>query len=419
MTKQSALVLEGQQIKVRLQAEQTNHPGYVHIDWLRFTVLRRNAPIPSVELLFPEPYGAIDYQAASDGWSQHQIDAAHGEVRARRQHLVNLLRDLPDSDYQASTQAFTLAEEVVGILGHDYTVDPLIQKGKDFYRFRFDILRKGHPVGWVGFLSTSSGQRGNAQSQTLHVNLEGMACTFGQPGWRDPMANLIDQYRGLITRIDLAIDFFDGINGGIERIPAEYRSGLMDHLGQRPGHKTDGTWECDEIAINKGRSFYLGSRAAGKLTNIYEKGIQLFGPETLSKWLRCELRWGNQKRILSSDMLRRPADFFSGASQWHAAILKEHGAQFNPVNVPCEARLQIQTIEAEAERNARWFIRTAGASARLAIMHLDLKTMDVLLDDASRIPGRLRKFATSEIEAVYSKVFKRIGSTGRAEPAFS
>lgn len=417
MTKQSDLVFEGNQIKARICAEQINHPGYVHTDWLRFTVTRRNAPLPSEDLLFPLPerssktYQTSDYQRLTA--DENKYEKVH-HVR-----VVRAIRELTDSDYMAGAQAYELLTQVAEILGPDFTVDPELRKGKDFYLYRFDLLRQGHPVGWVGFLSTSAGARGNAQSQTLHVNLEGMACTFGQPGWRDPMANLIDQYRGLITRIDLAIDFFDGLHGGIERIPAEYRSGLMDHLGQRPGHKTDGTWECDDIAVNKGRSFYLGSRAAGKLTNIYEKGLQLYGPESSSKWVRCELRWGNQKRILPTSMLRRPADFFSGASQWHAAILLEHGAQSTPENVPCEPRLQIQTIEAEAERNARWFIRTAGASARLAIMYLDLKSMDVLLDDASRIPGRLRKFATSEVEAVYAKVFKRIGSTGRAEPAFS
>lgn len=420
MTKhRNDLVLEGNEIKARIHAEQIKHRGYVHTDWVRFTVHRRNAPLPSEELLFPRPEFTSSHYHVSD---HARLSMCMDDGKPERRHqvrLANALREMSDSDQMAGAQAFEMAKDVASILGADFMVDPEVRKGKDFYRHRLDILRKGHPVGWVGFLSTSAGSRGDAQSQTLHVNLEGMACTFAQTGWRDTLADYIDQHRGLLTRIDLAVDFFDGIAGGMERFRDEYKSGLMDHLGQRPGHRLDGTWDCDDVAINKGRSFYLGNRASGKLTNIYEKGLQLYGPDSSSQWTRFELRYGNQKRLLPTDMLRRPADFFAGASDWHTAILREHGAQAFPEPIPCEARLPVQTIEAEVERNARWFIRTAGASACLAIKYLDEKTMFTLLDDESRIPGRLRKFSMAEVKAAYLDVFKRISSKGRAEPAFA
>lgn len=411
------LVLEGEEIKARIHAEQTKHRGYVHIDWVRFTVFRRNAPLPSTDLLFPQPAQPSKYYFQSD--YERLMRPEDKPEREQDARIARAMSEFSDADYMAGAQAYELGREVVEVLGDDFRIESEIRKGKDFYRCRFDILRKGHPVGWVGFLSTSAGQKGEAMNQTLHVNLEGMACTFAQTGWREAMADLIDQRRALITRIDLAVDFFEGIKGGIERFREEYRAGLMDHCYQRPGHKLDGTWDCDAVAINKGRSFYLGSRAAGKLTNIYEKGLQLFGAESMNPWIRFELRWGNQKRVIPSNMLRRAADFFAGASEWHASIMREYGANTAPENVPCEKRLPQQTIEAEAERNARWFIRTAGASARLAIQFLDLKTMDALLSDESRMPGRLRKFASAEIESAYSRVFKRISSLGRAEPAFA
>lgn len=420
--RQNDLVLaNNHEIKVRLHAAKVAEWSYIHIDWLRFTINRRHAPIPSVELLFPQPDGAIDYQAARDGWSQGQIDAAHGESRAIRQRVVNLLRDLPDPDYHASSQAFTLAEEVAEILGSDYTADPLIQKGKDFYRFRIDILRKGHPVGWVGFLANGGGKRAENQNNTLHVNLEGMACTFAKRGWNDVIANYIEEHRGSITRIDLAADFMDGMgdNGHgdvFERFFSEYKSGLMDHLGHRPDSDVSG----DHLSKKKGRSFYLGSRAGGKLTNIYEKGKQLFGKEDDSKWIRIELRYGNQKRVLIPDMLRRPADFFAGASEWHASILRELGAQAMPEPVKCEKRVQIQTIDAEVTRNARWFLNTAGASAVLAFINLPKEQMHGLFKEfENKLPNRLRKFAVSEVESAYQRVFSKLASSGRANPAFA
>lgn len=91
----------------------------------------------------------------------------------------------------------------------------------------------------MGFLSTSGGKRAEAQANTLHCNLEGMACTFAQSGWLDAMANYIDEHRGLLTSVDLAVDFFDGMDhrrheDTFARFASEYTSGLMDHLGHRP-----------------------------------------------------------------------------------------------------------------------------------------------------------------------------------------
>lgn len=48
-----ALVLDGSEIKFRLIAERTAAKTPVHIDWVRFTVLRRNTPAPAVDILFP------------------------------------------------------------------------------------------------------------------------------------------------------------------------------------------------------------------------------------------------------------------------------------------------------------------------------------------------------------------------------
>lgn len=378
------LVLINGQIKAILHAEKAKNPSYVHIDWLRFTVFTRNAT-PS-EICFPPP--------------------------------VDFYEDLQEEHYAVASQAAQVAWDVAAILGPDFSVDLQHRKGVDFYAWRYDILRHGSPVGWVGFLSTSKGFKGEAQARTIHTNLEGMACTFASSGWREKMADYIDQHQGLITRIDLAVDFFDGIKNGIERLPDEYKAGVMDHLGQRPAHDLKGTWCFGEKTPNKGRSFYVGTRQSGKQTNVYEKGLQLFGAESGNPWVRFELRYGNQLRLLRTDMLRHPADFFAGASKWHAAILAEAGASAVAIPIKQEKPLPIQTIEAEVERNARWFLHTAGASFRLAFNYLEENRLVDLLEDASAIPGRLKKFSEQELKKVYSNVFKRVSQNGQAS-AFS
>ncbi|MEQ6436730.1 replication initiation factor domain-containing protein [Comamonas sp. w2-DMI] len=420
-TRRNDLVLEGREIKARLHVDHERYGAHIHVDWLRFTVNRRYAPVPSVELLFPEPDTGIDYRAGREGWTESERVNAHAVVLSRRQRIVRLLRDMPDPDYDASAQAFTMAEDVAAILGPDYRADTLIQRGKDFYRFRIDILRNDHPVGWIGFLSTSSGARAEAQANTLHCNLEGMACTFAQHGWLDEMANYIEQHRGLITRVDLAADFFEGIDhkghsDAFARFAHEYESGLMDHLGHRPQENFGGSW----LSKKKGRSFYIGSRESGKLTNIYEKGKQLFGKEDDSQWLRIELRYGNQKRLLPADILRRPAAAFAGASEWHAGIVRELELLAIPMPIKCEPRLQTQTVEAEVTRNVRWFMNTAGASAVLAFLNLPRGVMHSLFDEFEhRLPNRLRKFSRGEVVASYQKVFTELASSGRASPAIA
>jgi phage replication initiation protein len=53
----STLVLDGSEIKARLLAERTASNSVVHVDWVRFTCLLRNAPAPSIDDLFPAPSG--------------------------------------------------------------------------------------------------------------------------------------------------------------------------------------------------------------------------------------------------------------------------------------------------------------------------------------------------------------------------
>ncbi|MVT36640.1 hypothetical protein GO497_01320 [Acidovorax citrulli] len=82
----------------------------------------------------------------------------------------------------------------------------------------------------------------------------------------------------------------------------------------------------------KARSFYVGTKEVGKQTNVYEKGHQLFGDADTSAWIRAELRWGNKARFLPIEMLRCPADFFHGASDWHASPAQGGRSNFVPGN---------------------------------------------------------------------------------------
>lgn len=393
----SALVLDGSEVKYRLEAERLASKTPVHVDWVRFTVLRRNAPFVPLNYLFPVSANA------------NRLDTDY-----RQAELERVLRETPDCDFDASTQALDLAQTVAQALGPDFTVNVEFKKGHDFYKFRWCIERNNVECGWVGFLSSGESPRQQAQAQTIHCNLFGMACTFAASGWRDRLADIVEEREATLTRCDLALDFFDGYQGGIQAIRDDYNAGRCNVGGKLLKVNFVGDWS----EHSKGaRSIYFGSKEAGKETNAYEKGDQLFGVDAGSPWLRLELRYGNKLRVLPVDMLRRPADFFAGASDWHAAALALAGAVVSAEKVSTVERLPLETVEAECVRNIRWTLQTAAPSIAAAFQFLGVDEFLTFVSN-QKLPGRLQKFLPQELGRSFTAAFGRI-SQPEGSPTFA
>lgn len=390
-SKTCSLVLDGNQVKLRLQAERFETKSMVHVDWVRFTCLLRNAPVPSVDDLFPSSDPSV-------------IKWAPGIFEERWQELRKQLLLMPDPDYAASVQAKDLAIQIAEALGADFQLHPEVRKGHDFYRYRWSILRSGEEVAWVGYLASGDSPRQSAQAKTIHANIYGSATTFAEPGWNHRIGSICDSTNAVLTRCDLALDFFEGISGGMERIKADYMAGLCDSGGKRLNCNMVGDW-----ANGKGRSFYIGSKEAGKQTNVYEKGFQLFGEKDATPWMRAELRYGNKLRVLPIDMLRRPQDHFAGASDWHATLLREHELQIpaTPEPVACTPQLPVETVEAEVTRNCRWLLDVAAPSLSLAFQYLGEDEFLELVRN-KKVPGRLQRFKQSEIQRAYGKATHKV-----------
>lgn len=399
MTRPNALVLDGGQIKARLEAERMQSGVPVHVDWCRFTCTLKNAPAPSVDDLFP-----------AKSWSMLDID--YDNIKDRQRKLTQILQTLDDPDFSASAQAKQLATDVCTILGPDFFIEPELKKGHDFYRFRWSIVRGGAEVGWVGFLSSGDSPRQQAQSKTIHCNLYGAACTFAQLGWRESLADYMDQVGAKVTRVDLALDFFNGITGGLDRIRADWHSDLMNVYGKRPKANTVGPW----VDGGRGRSFYFGSKEAGKQTNVYEKGVQLFGEKDATNWERVELRYGNKLRELSTDMLRRPADFFAGASDWHLSILQEHClTEVSPEPIPTKSRAAEEIVSAEVVKVYRWLKETAGPAIGFAFKHLKETQLEEIFFN-QKLPGRLQRFTSLDLAEGVQKAFNHFTAPRHRAP---
>ena len=415
MSKSNPLVLDGSEIKLRLEAERTAHQSPIHIDWLRFTCLLRNVTpdfktrrgpvLPTNEVLGKRSFKSLmpflDYRKpAKAAFSTPAIEDIHRLVRSTLEGY-EAEHQSPEFQYAAG-QALDLANECAEALGPDFLVSPELKPGKDFYKYRFIIEREGHGCGWVGFLAASNSPSAERQNQTIHVNLEGHACTFAAHGWTERFADIVDKHEAKITRADLALDFFDGMGMDFVELKDHYQAGAFDVRGARPSTKQAGDW-----FNGAERSLYIGCRKSGKETNVYEKGDQLFGREAKNPWVRIELRYGNKLRVLPSDILRRPADFFAGASDWHQLQL-ERSDSMAPVAVtpiPQEKKLPIQTVAAEVSRNLRWAITSAAPTIAAAFKYLSESEFLELCDWRTKsLPGRLRRFASSDLQCAFQSL---------------
>lgn len=389
MTIPKRLVVDGSRIKARCEERRVEAGSVCVLDWVRFTLDR--STITLAPLL-----GELPPMMSDNIWDE-------GYRLRKFVEVLEAIRAESGGEAEALEQANVLAGEIAAALGPDFALGAVC-KGHDFYKHRIPLLLNDCEVGSVLCWSSSESPRQLGQRETINVNIHGTACTFASPGWEKRVHAIGSSKGARLTTAHLAVDFFDGLPLGIEGAYQDYLSGVWDHLGKRP-KIGDVNW-----LQGHSRSLYLGSKEAGKQTNIYEKGDQLYGPEeALARgisWTRVELRYGNKLRVLDWDMLLRPADFFAGASTAHesylAMAIQQAGRSdaVEPETVQCHRADALMVIEAEVARVVRWCRSTAGATFATIFRHMrDEQLMAIV--EAGGLPGRLRKFSELQIASAF------------------
>jgi phage replication initiation protein len=175
--------------------------------------------------------------------------------------------------------------------------------------------------GWLGFknsyeiwIETGAGwQRvgkvgygGNGDK--CHVSLTGSGCALVED-W-SPIQYLLDSTGGKLTRVDIALDDFEG-NHNLNEIRELYSLGGFNCGGRTP------SFQYIENSDNRGDTINIGNRESGKFVRCYEKGRQL--GDTESKWLRVEVELRDKDRVLPYDILSNPVKYLAGAIPWIAS----------------------------------------------------------------------------------------------------
>ena len=181
------------------------------------------------------------------------------------------------------------------------TVGGLLHQRFNGYARCFEVLLVSGgdcpALGWLGVSDRGDNMRGR---WCLH--LTGAACSLLLPGAFLSLSIDLERLNGKITRIDLAVDDLTGEHS-LQIAMEQYAMGDFTLGGRPPKFK--------HICSSDGDTFYVGRRGSGKHYRCYQKGRQL-GDES-SPWVRHEVEFHAQNRVLPLAMLASPLEYFKGA----------------------------------------------------------------------------------------------------------
>ncbi len=167
-----------------------------------------------------------------------------------------------------------------------------------------------------------------AKNHGCYISISGTGCAFLDFHAVHDM--LHDLPGAKITRVDIAHDCLNGeydVNTARNMAeegqfvtrgrPASYcyiESGHMAKLADytKASGKTETVKKRYGFVPDKGRSFYVGSRDAGKMLRVYEKGKQLQS-EQHPDWVRWELELRSKDRVIPFATLIEPSKYLAGA----------------------------------------------------------------------------------------------------------
>lgn len=392
MTSPVRAVLQGNKVKFTLEAIEQANPNRVRVDWLRFTV-----PVDSFMVSFAPEFSAFDLEARN--FEAAARDEGVWRAQDASPELASMAVQITTGDGVVSRSAQSVAKQAAAELVERigvFSIGEPEASGMDFYAARCAVVFEGATVGYV-----LAGGKSDSQRHTVHVNLFGSACLHFAPVHLERIAQWVDQLGGWITRADLALDVWQGLD--VTEVRQAWIDGDFDVRGKRPGQKEHGSWTSGHS-----RTFEVGNRSTGKLMRAYEKGDELFGHEANDPWVRLEVELRNSHRIVETDVIRRPADYFAGAYPYCAAFLARLDLDVSAQRIPTHAEVKDKTAQAAVTRVVRWITNTA-APALAAVWNLggDL-VAEVIEKNQHRQARRLAGFSPADIQAAFHQVARAI-----------
>lgn len=194
--------------------------------------------------------------------------------------------------------------------------------------------------------------------------------------------------RAHLTRLDIAVDDFDGEFFDVNHFRDLYHSGAFVMNGRPPKAR----FISDE-GSQSGCSLYIGQKGHKEL-NVYEKGKQLGDPE--SAYTRCELRLYAKRIDLPLDALIHPGKYFGGAYPALAELiigeLDRLQVKERMVEPSAKAMVEVITTQCGTGLRSLWqaAVRMRGKDYAMRIIE------DYLIRDG--VPGRFKHLTPQQLE---------------------
>ena len=213
---------------------------------------------------------------------------------------------------------YVLSRKLEEILGFGIT-KKCKSKGNKFYEQMFRLGSDDVDYGEIHY----GGQR-----DTVLIELKGVGCNLAAEGWEARMCEFLkNAVRPRITRIDLALDFFNG-EYSPEQALLDHDNGFFDNHNKRPKSEMIGSaWRKED---GSGKTFYVGRKKYSLFVRVYEKGRQLGDKE--SKWCRFEIQFNHGDIEIPFEILTDEGGYFCGAFPICASFK----------NMPQECRLGVR-----------------------------------------------------------------------------
>ena len=148
------------------------------------------------------------------------------------------------------------------------------------------------------------------QNDTILLSLNGAGCMAAKSGWEAVLHDYLSKFFWhRLTRVDLAHDFFDG-EYTVDQALDDFKAGSFS-LGARPPEVAQhGNWITPS---GKGRTLAVGTRGAGKMARVYEKGLQLGAQYSNIKpnWVRVEVELRCDDRVIPLDVLLHSGQYLA------------------------------------------------------------------------------------------------------------
>ncbi|MCW8329405.1 replication initiation factor domain-containing protein [Photobacterium sp. SDRW27] len=267
--------------------------------------------------------GAIDYKSAV----RAKLRDTEFAVGADSRKFYEIKRDLLDHFGLNTLDALCCGEvdrfinrlnHGLGKFGNDWSFS-LRSGGFSGYPHSANILVNGQQAGLCAW---------GAKNHGCYVSFSGTGTAVLD---LEQVHNALHQLPGAkITRVDIAHDSLNGKydiktarkmaeNGQFvtRGRPASYCYIESGHLSQVASYQKS-SGNCESVkkrfgfVADKGKSFYVGTRDAGKMLRVYEKGKQLDCKQH-PDWVRWELELRAKDRVIPFDALLEPAKYLAGA----------------------------------------------------------------------------------------------------------